>query len=196
MFVAIAFLSLALVAAVLARLFGAVRGAVVLVLLLVVGSLVVYKFVESGGAYLLLATMAIPIILVGGGIGLAAGSALKNKKHSGAKWLVAIPVGLLILSGAKEFLANQSELSAARYVRSIPEISAQLEGKANPFLVMTTDGPFGLPSRYEYALNKRYILLDASHMFVIPTFSLACITNVPPGQRSPFEDVCKREPDG
>lgn len=196
MILAISLLAVAVIAAVLARVFGPARGSVVLVLLLVVGCLSVYKFVESGGAYLFVATFAIPLIAVAAGIGLAAGSALRSKRKLVAKFLLAIPVALLTLVVAMKFATDQSESSATNFVRGIPEIAARLQAndRANLFLVSTTGGPYGLPSRYEYALRDRYILVDASHTFLIPSFSLACITNVHPGQRSPFEDVCKREP--
>jgi hypothetical protein len=196
MIVAMTMLALAVAGALLARVFGAARGSVVLVLLLVVGCLGLYKFAESGPTYLFLATFAIPLVVVAAGIGLGAGSALRRKRTGVAKFLLALPVGLLIIVVAMRFAADQSESSAHSFARSVPEVSAHLQvnGKAHLFLVSTTGGPYGLPSRYEYALSDRYILVDANNMFLIPSFSLACITNIPPGKRSPFEDVCKREP--
>jgi len=186
---------LTFVAALCARLFGAMRGAVVLTLLLVVAGMSMYKFVDSGGAFLLVLSFAIPVVMAAIGLGTAAGTAMSRGENRVGLVLLAIPVVIWLWSVATNILEKQNEQKAVRFVRSHPEVIAKVgdSGRMYPTST-TTSGGGSLPTRYEYSLNDRYIIVDVAYDFWMPKFSLACITNIPPGQRNAFGDVCKQKP--
>lgn len=192
--IGVALLALIAITAVCARLFGALRGAVVVALLLVIAGMTTYKFVDSGGAMVMVLSFAAPVILGAIGLGSAAGAVMKRGNALGGAVLLAIPVGIWLLSHAKDAVEQENERKVVRYIRTHPEVVRTLGdgGRMLP-ASRTTSGAGSLPSRYEYALNDRYVIVDATYSFWTPTFSLACITRVPMGQRNAFGDICKQQ---
>ena len=194
MWVGLALVILVFIAAICARLLGAMRGAVVLTLLLIIAGMVTYKFVDSGGAYLMVMSFALPIIMAAIGLGTAAGKAMKSKRYYAGLILLMIPMALWGWSMAMKFIEEQTEHKEIQFVRTHPEVIAKIGNSGEIYPASKTiRGGSSLPSRYEYSFKDRYILVDVTYDFWTPTLSLACITDISMGMRPAFGDICKQK---
>lgn len=180
------------VSAIFSRLFGALRGAFVASLLLVAGGMATYKFGDAGAVVLVLGAFTLPLLLGAIALGTAAGAAIKSKHRYVAAALLAIPVLLLSRQLIVDFVNRENEQAAVQFVSRLPQLSADLARGALIYPVSRRYGDGPRPTHYEYVVGKRYILIDAADDFWTARFSLACITDIPPGKRQPFVDICKQ----
>lgn len=188
---------LVFVTAIPAWLFGAVRGGVVLLLLLIIGIVVTYRFDASGVAHLFVLSLLLPIVAVAIGFGMAAGMSIRSKRYFDGVLLLVIPVVLLGLTVAPKLIEEKTAQGAEQFVRAHPEVIATIgdNGKIYPFRSGGTGGRTSLPNRYLFnGSHQEYFLVTVTYHLWTPTFALACVRILPRNVVPDTVNACEQKP--